>query len=95
LTEKGTAALPTDEGVRRAIRQAAEYALPLRASELSQITRERSRAWREGSEGEALNIYVDLIPDEEYEAGEARLERLEEALAEALAAGKVPEGKAG
>ena len=28
---------------------------------------ERSRSWREGSDGEELNIYLDAIPDDELE----------------------------
>jgi hypothetical protein len=83
LTERApTGSLPED--ARRAIREAAEYALPLRASELSQITQERSRSWREGRDGEVLNIYVDLIPDAEYQKGEATFADLEQALTQAL-----------
>jgi hypothetical protein len=87
LTEKAAAGPALPEDARRAVKQAAEYALPLRAAELSQVTRERSRSWRQGSDGQVLNIYIDLIPEDEYEEGEARLARLEQALAQALEGG--------
>jgi hypothetical protein len=87
LTEKASALPALPEEARRAVQQAAEYALPLRASELSQITRERSRSWRQGRDGQTLNIYIDLIADDEYEEGEAKLASLEQALAQALEGG--------
>ena len=41
------------------------------AAELSDLTHEFSRSWNSASEGQELNIYVDLIPDDEFAGGPA------------------------
>lgn len=84
LTEKALAERPLPEDARRAVQQAADFALPLRGDELSQITHEHSRAWRNGQNGDILDIYIDIIPDDEYEKEHARLTCLDQALTEAL-----------
>ncbi len=84
LTEKGTTFPPVAEDARKAITEAAEFSLPKRGDELTQITHERSRAWREGKDGEILDIYIDIIPEEEYEEERKKLPLLEQTMKEAL-----------
>ena len=67
LTDKGRDAERPREDARAAIKEATLFCLPRTAVELSLITHERSRSWIEGKDGEILNIYIDTIPDEEYE----------------------------
>ncbi len=43
----------------------------------------QSRSWQLAGEGEELNIYIDLIPDDEYEARENRLNQIEKVMAAA------------
>ena len=84
LTDKAAELSPPPGDAREAVRKAAEYALPKSAAELSEITHERSRAWKAGVDGEILNIYVDLIPDEQYREGQAAFDQIERALDEAM-----------
>ncbi len=56
-----------DEAAVAAIKAAAEDILPLTASQCSEISHDASRSWNESKDGAELNIYTDMIPDEEYE----------------------------
>lgn len=67
-----------------AIRQATQYVLPMSAKQISNETHEHSRSWYEGKNGEILDIYTDLIGDEEYERRTRQLEHLEADLASAM-----------
>src|SRR5262249_49950462 len=84
LTEKAAAAPPLAAEAQAAIKAAAAFALPRTASELSQLTRERSRSWLEAKDGDLLDIYIDLIPDDQYEQAQEQLAALDQQLTTAL-----------
>lgn len=84
LTEKAIPEQPLPADALTAIQAAANFVLPKSASELSQLTRERSRAWLEAKDGDALDIYVDLIPDDEYEQGQEQVAALDRQITTAL-----------
>jgi len=86
LTDKGQQAVQLTEGAAQAVQQAADFCKGKTGSTLSQITHDNSRSWREANDGDILDIYVDLFPDEEeFEAEEARMQELNRALQQALA----------
>ena len=58
-----------------AIREAVVFAKEKTAAELSEITHEYSHSWQESEDGSELNIYVDLLADDEYEAMKARMQQ--------------------
>jgi hypothetical protein len=72
------------EDARDAIEKAASFCLSRTAEELSLLTHERSRSWIEGQDGEVLDIYIDLIPDEDLEHGLEEIHRLDKELARVL-----------
>jgi len=76
LTVKGRDAERPPEDARAAIKEATLFCLPRTAEELSLITHERSRSWIEGKDGDILNIYIDTIPDEEYQRRQTVIEQL-------------------
>lgn len=84
LTEKVAAEPPLAEEARAAIKAAADCVLPRTASELSQLTRERSRSWLEAKDGDVLDIYIDPIPDDEYEKGQEQLADFDQQIATAV-----------
>jgi hypothetical protein len=84
LTEKGQNLERPPEDARVAIKDAADFCLPKTAAELSQLTHERSRSWIEGKDGDVLNIYIDTIPDDEYERRKGDIDLLDEQLSQAL-----------
>ncbi len=84
LTPKAADEPPLPDDVRAAVKSAADFVTPRTAAELSQLTHERSRSWREAKDGDVLDVYVDLIPDEEYEAGQEELAALDQQLTAAL-----------
>lgn len=84
LTAKAAAEPPLPDDARAAVKAAAEFVTPRTAAELSQLTHERSRSWREAKDGDVLDVYIDLIPDEEYEAGQEQLAELDQQLTAAL-----------
>jgi hypothetical protein len=49
-----------------AIREAAEFVQGHTAADLSQMSHDFSRSWRTKSNGDELDIYSDLIPDDEF-----------------------------
>lgn len=50
-----------------AIKQAASYVKKRSAVQLSEETHVFSRTWQEAGNGDELNIYLDLLTDEEYQ----------------------------
>jgi hypothetical protein len=50
-----------------AIKQAVDYVKKRTAVQLSEETHVFSRSWQEAGNGDELNIYLDLLTDEEYE----------------------------
>jgi hypothetical protein len=56
-----------------AIREAIALVSGKNAAELSEWTHEWSRSWNEAKDGEELNIYIDLMPEDEYRAQSERL----------------------
>jgi hypothetical protein len=82
LTEQGrqeASDLPQDAHL--AIEKAALFCNGRTASELSFLTHERSRSWNAGEMGEILNIYIDTIPDHEYQGRQQRMSQLSKSLA--------------
>ena len=82
LTEKGRqegSQIPDD--ARLAIEKAALFSKDRTASELSFLTHERSRSWNEAQMGEILNIYIDTIPDDEYQRRHRQMRELSRNLA--------------
>jgi hypothetical protein len=57
------------EAAVSAIKEAVEFVKPLTTEQLSDLSHEFSRSWNYKSNGEELDIYTDLIPDDEYEEG--------------------------
>jgi hypothetical protein len=82
LTEKGRSLAPEmHEDARLAIEKAALFCKDRTAAELSGMTHERSRSWNEAHLGDVLNIYIDLIPDDEYQRRQQRMNELSSVLA--------------
>lgn len=67
LTDAGREAARPPADAQWAIKEAATFCHCKRGTELSEITHEHSRAWKEGENGDLLNIYIDTMSDEEYE----------------------------
>jgi hypothetical protein len=84
LTDKGRDAPRPPEDARAAIKEATLFCQPRTAAELSQLTHERFRSWIEGQDGDILDIYLDTIPDDEYQKREKEIARLDEQLEKAL-----------
>lgn len=60
---------PVADGVRGdAIRRAVELVSTRSAAELSELTHEFSRSWRETTNGSEMDIYGDLVADDELSA---------------------------
>jgi len=71
---------PLPDPAVQAIQRAAQLVDDKSAWELTDLTHQFSRSWNSAREGEELNIYVDLIPDDEYEARQARLNQTQQLL---------------
>jgi len=84
LTENGKAAPPPTAAAQEAVKQAAEFCVGKRGGDLSRLTHDHSRSWKMGKDGDILNIYIDAIPDEEYEQRAQEIERLEQLAASIL-----------
>ncbi len=69
---------------KEAVKKAAEFVSNHTAAELSQLTHDYSRSWNEGKDGDVLDIYVDLIPDDEYLEEKQKLLELDRQLQEIL-----------
>lgn len=87
LTEIGQASARPAQEARAAIKEATLFCAPLTAAELSQITHEQSRSWIEGKDGDILNIYIDTIPDDEYEKRRSQMLELDNQLAQVMGGG--------
>jgi len=66
-----------------AVRKAVEFVADKSGAQLSDITHEFSRSWREAEQGEELSIYMDLLSNEGYDAAKSRAESIENELAAA------------
>jgi len=64
------------ETEKESIRGAVEYVRSKTASELSDETHEFSRTWQESDIGAALDVYVDLIRETEFQKREQAIEEL-------------------
>jgi hypothetical protein len=62
---KGHIIDPTDPRYK-CIEKAVDFITGKSAQELSLITHEHSRSWKQANVGDELNIYLDLIEDEDY-----------------------------
>jgi hypothetical protein len=77
LTEKSAEVPPLPADADLAIQCAADFVKDKTAVQLSQLTHEYSRSWIEGKSGDILDIYIDVIPDDEYERRKTELRQLE------------------
>ena len=66
-----------------AIKAAVDFVKDKSASELSSITHEFSRSWRLAADGDELNIYIDLEPEEQYLLRMRAFDKLDQAITEA------------
>jgi hypothetical protein len=80
LTDKGFAATRPAEDACCAVEKAVGFCEGKTGADLSQITHERSRSWIKGQDGDILDIYIDLIPDEEYQKRERDIKELDRQL---------------
>jgi hypothetical protein len=80
LTGKPLAGEPLSQEAVCAVEQAVSFVNEKGAAELSELTHEFSRSWNSAQEGQELNIYIDLIPDDEFAAREQRLSTLKSEL---------------
>lgn len=84
LTEKAQEAPPLPDDAKAAVASAAGFTIPMLATQLSQLTHDRSRSWREAKNGDIIDIYVDLLPDDEFEKDREQIGQLEQLLTAAL-----------
>jgi hypothetical protein len=80
LTEKGQQLRDVPEDARAAIKEATLFCKDKSAAFLSQLTHEYSRSWTDGKDGEILNIYLDLIPDDEYTIRQETIDEMDKLL---------------
>lgn len=59
--------LELDDEQRKAIADAVEFVTDKTAAQLSDLTHENSRSWQSSRNGDAMDIYLDLLNDDEYE----------------------------
>lgn len=57
-----------DDARAASIRKAIEYIEDKNGAELSELTHEHSKSWKEAADGDELNIYRDIMPEEEIDA---------------------------
>ncbi len=76
LTGKSPPGEAMSQQAVRTVEQAVSFVKEKGAAELSDLTHEFSRSWNSVQEGQELNIYVDLIPDDEFAARDQRLSTL-------------------
>jgi hypothetical protein len=65
-----------------AIKTAVDFVKGKTAGELSSLTHEFSRSWRLAEDGEELNIYIDLEPEEQYVRRMKAFDKFDRAIAE-------------
>lgn len=63
-----------------AIRRGTKLVLGKRARRLSEFTHEFSRSWNQAADGEELDIYIDLLSEDEYQRTRAETLEIVEAL---------------
>ena len=80
LTGQELPGAPLPDEAVQAIQRAVQLVQDKPATELSDMTHEFSRSWNMANDGDELNIYVDLIPDDEYQMREENLARLRNSL---------------
>lgn len=68
----------------RSIQKAWAFFAPMTATQASDYAHEFSRSWRDGSSGQELDIYSDLLPDEEFDQIKQASAELEKMVREAL-----------
>jgi hypothetical protein len=78
LTGKEPAGDPLPADAIRPIQQAVQLVQDKAAGELRTPTHDFSRSWNLAEDGEELSIYIDLIPEDEYESRQARLREIRE-----------------
>ena len=84
LTERAQQVQNIPDDARAAIKEATLFCKDKSAVLLSQLTHEYSRSWNEGKDGEILNIYVDLIPEDEYVARQGTIDEMDKLLERAI-----------
>jgi hypothetical protein len=87
-TPKDMSPEPLSEGAIIAIRQAVDLVKKSTVSDLTELTHEHSRSWRHTREGDELNIYLDLIPDDDYHQRKEDLEALSAVMDEFISEGR-------
>jgi len=80
VTEKGKLTPSPDAPSVKAICQTVKYVEHKTAAQLSNETHAYSRTWNDANDGEELNVYLDLLTDEEYEQSQKRAARIESQL---------------
>lgn len=80
LTDCGSSLGDLPEAARMAVEAAAGFCREKTSAELLVFLQRDSRTWREGADGDQLDLYVDLVPDEEYEQHTADILELERQL---------------
>jgi len=85
LTGDGIPGEPFDEAALAAIARAVAHVLPMTATQASDEAHRESRSWREAWDGRPLNIYIDHIPEAEYEERREGLRKLKDEIDAAFA----------
>lgn len=70
------------------IKSAVDFVRGKSATELSDITHEYSRSWQLAEDGDELNIYIDLEPEEQFARRMSGFERLDRIIAHAWQVGQ-------
>jgi hypothetical protein len=86
LTGKELPGEPLANDAIAAIKKAADFVKGHTAPELSEMTHEFSRSFKETNVGRQMNIYVDAIPDDEYDRRSAELRVLRSEIRRAIGA---------
>lgn len=73
---------PLDAAEQEAIIEAVRMIQNKTASELSELVHEYSRSWQTADKGAVLDIYLDLISDEDFDRRRQELKRLGEVFKE-------------
>ena len=68
-----------------AIRKAVEFVNDKTGAQLSDITHEFSRSWNTSRDGDELNIYADLLADEDFAAAQSAADRVRQDVASVFA----------
>lgn len=66
-----------------AIKKAVDFVKAKSATQLSDITHEFSRSWKKVDNGREMNIYIDVIPEDEFSKRRRELKSLRNKIAEA------------